>query len=131
MEPLTNKWDKFCNYFNERTYMNHYVDAQGLFTSRIAPIGGAGNLKLIGTGVAATGLITVPKKAIGIRVALGGSKRTLLSTAIFYKLGIRGSLGRQVPTLFGPASSIETLLGRYTAPVGGGIVLYDFLTDDK
>ena len=98
----------------------------------VAPVPKVGlALKLGGSLMATTGMIKVSKKAFGLRVGLGGSKKALLSTVLAYKLGLRGSLGRKVPTFIGPrASSLETALGRNAIPIGGSAVGAGFLIDE-
>ena len=89
-------------------------------------------LKVFGGLTALSGTIRVSKKTFGLRVALGGSKKALLSTVLAYKLGLRGSLGRKIPTLIPPkASSLETVLGRNAIPIGGAIFGTGYLIDKK
>ena len=88
-------------------------------------------LPTAGAAAVVTGLTKVPKAWFGFKVGLGGSKNTLLSSAIYSKLGIKGSLNRQLWTPFGKASNIETFFGRWTAPAGGGVLLYDWWNNSE
>ena len=59
-----------------------------------------------------------------------GSPKTLLSSAVLFKLGFRQSLGMKVPTLIGPnASHVHTAIGRNAIPIGGGMIGAGFLLD--
>lgn len=69
--------------------------------------------------------------SIGIRKVGEASEKTLLSSATFYKLGIRGFAPFKIWTPFGSARTWETILGRWTAPTGGSILLFDHFSSDK
>ncbi len=101
-------------------FANKYVNP---LLSNIGPGGalkiGLAGAKYSGLFMAATGGLRVRKAAWGIKSV--GSKKTFLYSAIGFKLGLRQSLGRKFPTLFGPpASTLHTAIGRNAIPIGLG-----------
>lgn len=87
-------------------------------------------LKLLGGTTIAAGIIKLPKKWFGLPVGFGGSKKALASTLFAYKVGLKGSLGRKVPTFIGPrASSLETAIGRNAVPAGATMFGVGYLAE--
>lgn len=80
------------------------------------------------------GLRTVPKSSVGIRVVLGGSKNTLLSSVYFEKIIGSKSINlfglKSLPTIMGTSYTWATFFGRNAAIIGatrvcvGGLIIY-------
>lgn len=105
-------------------------DATLQMASALPPLKLASGLKLAGGLTALSGVIRVSKKAMGIKPV--GSPKTLLSSAILFKLGLRIPLGRKVPTLIGPsASHLHTAIGRNAIPIGGAMFGAGYLLDKQ
>ena len=136
IEPLS-LWD----YAMGRNQQNNFSYNRDGYATGLTPKGGGGGLELIagGTGMAVLGMARVSKKAWGLKVGLGGSKKTLLTTALIHRqrtmLGLGNELwGVQRWTPFGRAAQAATYYGRWTSAslIGGGAGIagysyYDYL----
>ncbi len=86
-------------------------------------------VSFLGGGGVKTGLTWVSKAANGLKVGFGGSKLALQSTVMWHRTIGSASFSARIPTMyltkgmkFTRATNWSTLLGRYTAPVGGAIL---------
>jgi RHS repeat-associated protein len=121
-------------FFESKTVGRARYNRDGYYLG-VAPKGGGGIGEYIGGGgavaaaaatakygglfMAATGWMRVKKASVGIKAV--GSKKTLVYSALLFKLRARWSLGRKVPTMIGPsASSFHTAVGRNAIPIGLG-----------
>ena len=113
------------NYFGEKI---NATESSLYAIGAIPSLKAATGLKLLGAGATISGILRVPKKWLGYKVGLGGSKSTLLSSAVAEKLGLKGTI-KPKWTPYGEAKTLETYLGRTAVIWGPGMIGTGFLIE--